>query len=86
MCITQYLKGTHLVQIEFPCKHCVNELTKFIKKSEKITDVLLILLHLYIKFQDQIHYSLAIPKKRNSDRFVRLDLSEIVFFTAFSFL
>jgi hypothetical protein len=26
-------------------------------------DVLLILFHLYIKFQDQIHYSLAIPKK-----------------------
>jgi hypothetical protein len=43
------------VQTEFPCNHRTNKLTKFIKESEKITDVLLILLHLYIKFQDPIH-------------------------------
>jgi hypothetical protein len=41
---------TYHVQKEFPCNHRANELTKFIKKFEKIIDVLLILLHLYIKF------------------------------------
>jgi hypothetical protein len=33
--------------------HHVNELTKFIRNLKKISDVLSILLHLYIKFQDQ---------------------------------
>jgi hypothetical protein len=41
-----YIKGTHHVQIEFLYNCCANESIKFIKKSEKITYVLLILLHL----------------------------------------
>jgi hypothetical protein len=51
------------VQIEFSCNHRANKLTKFIKKSENFTDVLLILLHLYIKFQDQIHRKEKAVKK-----------------------
>jgi hypothetical protein len=51
------------VQTEFPCNHRAKELTKFIKNLKKITDVLLILLHLYIKFQDQIHRNERAVKK-----------------------
>jgi hypothetical protein len=53
------------VQIEFSYNHRANKLTKFIRKSEKFADVLFIIVHIYIKFQDQIHYGLATPKKRN---------------------
>jgi hypothetical protein len=35
---------------------------------------------IYINFQDQTFYSLAIPKREFSDIFVRLDLSEILSF------
>jgi oligoendopeptidase F len=52
------------VQIEFSCNHRANELTKFIKKSEKFTNVLLILFYLYIKFQDQNHRNERAVKKR----------------------
>jgi hypothetical protein len=52
--------GTYPMQTEFPCNHCANELTKFIKK---FTYVLLIILHLYIKFQDQNHRSKRAVKK-----------------------
>jgi hypothetical protein len=38
------------VQTEFLCNHRANELAKFIKNIKKFTDVLLILLYLYIKF------------------------------------
>jgi hypothetical protein len=55
----------YLVQTEFPYNHRANKLTKFIRKSEKFADVLFIIVHIYIKFQDQIHYGLATPKKRN---------------------
>jgi hypothetical protein len=61
--IKVFNKGTYLVQIEFPCIRCANELTKFIKNLKKFTDVLLILLHLYIKFQDQIHRNERAVKK-----------------------
>jgi hypothetical protein len=35
---------------------------------------------IYVKFQDQNHYSLAIQKREISDIYVRLDLSEILYF------
>jgi hypothetical protein len=38
---------------------------------------------IYINFHDQTFYSLAIPKREFSDIFVRLDLSEILFFYYF---
>jgi hypothetical protein len=56
-------KRMHPVQTEFPCNHHANEPTKFIKKTEKFTDVLLILLHLCVKFQDQIHRNERAVKK-----------------------
>jgi hypothetical protein len=71
------------VQIEFSCNHRANKLTKFIRKFEKFTYVLLIILHLYIKFQYQIYYSLAILKRDFFDRSVRLYLSEILSFLLF---
>jgi hypothetical protein len=53
---------TYHVQTKILCNRCANKLTKFIKNLKKITDVLLILLHLYIKYQDQplahLHLSL----------------------------
>jgi hypothetical protein len=58
-------ENTYHVQLNFSCSHCANELIKFTNKYEKITHVLLIILHLCIKFQDQIPYSLAITKKEN---------------------
>jgi hypothetical protein len=45
--LSECILRTYLVQIEFPCNHCANKLTKFIKKIEKITYVLLIILHVY---------------------------------------
>jgi hypothetical protein len=58
-------KGMYHVQTEFSCNHRINELTHFIRKSKKIADVLLTLLHLYIKFQDQIHRNERAIKKIN---------------------
>jgi hypothetical protein len=52
--------GTYPMQTEFPCNHCANKLTKFIKK---FTYVLLIILHLYIKFQDQNHRNERVVRK-----------------------
>jgi hypothetical protein len=48
----------------FLCNNCINELAKFKKYMKKFAHVLSILLHLYIKFQDQYHYNLAITKNR----------------------
>jgi membrane protein CcdC involved in cytochrome C biogenesis len=62
-----------------------NELIKFMKKSKKY--IFLIIFHLCIKFQVQTHYNLGITKREISDRFMSLDLSEILpFFTALSLL
>jgi hypothetical protein len=69
--------GTYPMQTEFPCNHCANKLTKFIKK---FTYVLLIILHLYIKFQDQNHRNKRAVKKTISDRSNLANLSEISLF------
>jgi hypothetical protein len=53
--VLYFYKGMYHVQTEFLCNHRANEVTMFIKKSENFTNVLLIILHLYIKVQDQIH-------------------------------
>jgi hypothetical protein len=45
---------TYYIQTEISYDHRANKLIKFIKESKKkLSDVLLILLHLYVKFQDQ---------------------------------
>jgi hypothetical protein len=47
--------GTYHMGKKFLCNQRTNELIKFIKNLIFFTDVLLILLYLYIKFQDQNH-------------------------------
>jgi hypothetical protein len=62
--------------MSFSCTCCVHKLTKITNKNLKIfTHLLLILFHLCIKFQIQIHYSLAITKIEISDKIISLDLS-----------
>jgi protein-disulfide isomerase len=62
---SEYMLGTYPVPIEFLCNHCANELTKFIKKTKKIIDVLLMILHVYIKFPDQNHRNKRVVKRQN---------------------
>jgi hypothetical protein len=54
---TYYLHG-YSIHISYTCTN------KVYKKSEKITHVLLILFHRYIKFYVQTHYRLAIIKNK----------------------
>jgi hypothetical protein len=61
----------------------IQELIK-LNKTEKITHIISILFHLYIKFQVQTLDKLAITKKM--DRLMSLDLSDILFFTVPSLL
>jgi hypothetical protein len=49
--------------MSFLCTYRRYKLKKFTKNSEKITPILSILPHRCIKFEVQIHYSLAITKK-----------------------
>jgi hypothetical protein len=62
------------------CVTTVQQLIKFIKKSEKITNVVLILLHIYIKFQDQNHRNERVIKNKISNKSNLINLSEISLF------
>ena len=57
--------GTYPVQSRLLCNHRAIQLKKFQKILKKILNVHLNLLHLYIKFQDQIRPPLEITKKTN---------------------
>ena len=54
-----------IVQSSLWCNHRAIQLKKVLKKSEKILNVHLNLLHLYIKFQGQIRPPLEVTKKTN---------------------
>jgi hypothetical protein len=50
---------------KFLCNQRANELIKFIKNLNFFIDILLILLYLYIKFQDQNHGDEIPVKEQN---------------------
>jgi hypothetical protein len=61
--------------------YCVYKLTKFKNKSRKKT-----IIYLCIKFKIKIYYILALTKGEFSDRFMSLDLLEILSFFTYSFV
>ena len=59
------IKETYPVQSNLWCNHRAIQLKKVSKNSEKILNVHLNLLHIYIKFQGQIRPPLEVTKKTN---------------------
>jgi hypothetical protein len=68
------------MHIDFSYIYYTYEITKFIKNMKKITYILSIIFHLCIKFQVITHYTLGITKREIFNRFMSLDLSEILSF------
>jgi copper chaperone CopZ len=67
------------MQIEFLCNRCVNELTKFIKKTEKSQYSFNPTPSIHkLKFQDQIHKNERAVKRQHISNFT--NLSEISLF------
>jgi plasmid rolling circle replication initiator protein Rep len=77
--VSQFKSGTYHVHMVLLCTSRIPKSIKFIKNSEK-SHIFFESYFRYIKLQIQIHYSLAIIKKEISDKFIILDLSEILSF------